>query len=300
MSGWVLAIEGTPAGTRWALILALTSAVLHAIFGALQKGRLPPWQARGAIDAMIVVFAAPVALFVVPWPQGWEWGVLAGAMVIHFLYKVGVAMSYERAAYTVVYPVIRGTGPLFTIAGAYLVFGEVFTPGQWLGVAVLVAGLFGLSAYNLRKIDVARETLVPALALAVATGLTVAIYTTWDAFGIRMTPDPFTFLAWFFFLTALDFPLIGLAHWRRDPHRVPLPRALGMGAVGALVAFGSFGSVILATRLDKVGEAAVLRETSTVFAALIGWLVLKETVGPRRLALMALIAAGAVIVEAAG
>jgi drug/metabolite transporter (DMT)-like permease len=44
----------------------------------------------------------------------------------------------------------------------------------------------------------------------------------------------------------------------------------------------------------------VLRETSTIFAALIGWLFLKETVGPRRLALMALIALGAVIVEFAG
>jgi len=72
------------------------------------------------------------------------------------------------------------------------------------------------------------------------------------------------------------------------------------GVIGALVAFGSFGSVMLATRLDHVGEAAVLRETSTVFAALIGWIFLKETVGPRRLALMGLIAAGAVIVEAAG
>jgi len=56
----------------------------------------------------------------------------------------------------------------------------------------------------------------------------------------------------------------------------------------------------MATRLDKVGEAAVLRETSTVFAALIGWVVLGEKVGPRRLALMALIAAGAVIVEMGG
>ena len=57
---------------------------------------------------------------------------------------------------------------------------------------------------------------------------------------------------------------------------------------------------MMATRLDKVGEAAVLRETSVLFSALIGWLVLKEGVGPRRLALMALIAAGAVIVEMGG
>jgi drug/metabolite transporter (DMT)-like permease len=57
---------------------------------------------------------------------------------------------------------------------------------------------------------------------------------------------------------------------------------------------------MLATRLDKVGEAAVLRETSTVFAALIGWLVLKESVGPRRVALMVMIALGAVVVELGG
>jgi drug/metabolite transporter (DMT)-like permease len=72
------------------------------------------------------------------------------------------------------------------------------------------------------------------------------------------------------------------------------------GMIGAVVAIFSFGSVMMATRLDKVGEAAILRETSTVFAALIGWLVLKEAVGPRRLGLMTLIAAGAVIVEMGG
>ncbi|NCO15965.1 MAG: EamA family transporter, partial [Alphaproteobacteria bacterium] len=61
-----------------------------------------------------------------------------------------------------------------------------------------------------------------------------------------------------------------------------------------------FGSIMLATRIDTVGQAAVLRETSTVFAALIGWLVLGEKVGRAQLALMALIAAGAVVVEMAG
>ena len=70
--------------------------------------------------------------------------------------------------------------------------------------------------------------------------------------------------------------------------------------LGAFVAYFSFGAIMLATRLDKVGEAAVLRETSTVFAALIGWLVLGEKVGPVRTALMAMIALGAVIMEFAG
>jgi len=72
------------------------------------------------------------------------------------------------------------------------------------------------------------------------------------------------------------------------------------GYIGGFVAILSFGSIMLATRLDKVGEAAILRETSVVFAALIGWLVLKERVGPRRIVLMCLIALGAVIVELGG
>ena len=141
------------------------------------------------------------------------------------------------------------------------------------------------------------DTLVPALWLAVGTGALVALSTTYDAYGIRYTPSPFTFLAWFFLVTAMDFPLIALWRWRRMEAR-PDPKPLLLrGFAGALIAFGSFGSVMLATRLDKVGEAAVLREVSTVFAALIGWLVLNETVGPRRMVLMALIALGAVIVE---
>ena len=92
-------------------------------------------------------------------------------------------------------------------------------------------------------------------------------------------------------------PVLAALRWRSMAHRPPVAPLMRRGVVGALVAFASFGSVMLATRLDKVGEAAVLRETSTVFAALIGWLALRETVGPRRIALMTLIAFGAVIVE---
>ncbi len=297
LTDWVLAIEGTEAGHTAAMILALTAALLHALFGALQKGRYDPWTSRTAIDAALLVLSAPIALLLVPWPPLELWWVLAGMVVIHFVYKVLMAMTYDRGAYTVVYPVVRGTGPLFTVLGAGLIFGEHFTAVQWTGVGLLLAGLFGLSAYNMAKVTVDRATLVPALGLAVATGFMVAVYTTWDAWGIRAMPDPFTFLAWFFFLTAFDFPVIAAVRgkWRR-----PDPALVRLALAGAAIAFGSFGCVMLATRLDSVGEAAVLRETSTVFAALIGWVWLKEPVGPRRLALMSLIALGAVVVEFGG
>jgi drug/metabolite transporter (DMT)-like permease len=167
-------------------------------------------------------------------------------------------------------------------------------------VAVLLAGIFGLAAYNLAFLETERATLKLALGLAVTTGLFVALYTTYDAYGIRATADPFTFLAWFFMFDGLVMPVIAALRWRNMDVRPALAPLMLRGVVGGLVAFSSFGAIMLATRLGKVGEAAVLRETSTVFAALIGWLVLKETVGPRRVALMALIALGAVIVEMGG
>ncbi|MEX0305673.1 MAG: EamA family transporter [Leisingera sp.] len=300
MSDWLISLEGTEAGHQAALFLAVWAAFLHAVFGALQKGRHDPWLSRGAIDFSYCVMAAPFAFFVVPWPEPHMWLIFAVAWAVHVFYKLFQALAYTKGSYTVVYPVVRGTGPLFTVIGSFFLFGEVFTPLQWLGVAVLLAGIFGLAAYNFVFLETNRDTFGIALLFAFITGLFVAGYTTYDAYGIRATADPFTFLAWFFMIDGLVFPFIALARWRTMAEP-PAPGPLMLkGVFGGLVAFASFGAIMLATRLDKVGEAAVLRETSTVFAALIGWLVLKETVGPRRIALMALIALGAVIVEMGG
>lgn len=299
MSSWLISLEGTPAGHQWALGLALMAAVLHAWFGALQKGRFDPWVSRAAMDASYGMIAAPFALFVVPWPEPHMWVIFAGAWLVHCAYKVLQAMTYARGAYTVVYPVVRGTGPVFTVLGAGMVFGEHFAVGQWLGVGLLVAGIFGIAAWNLRTVQIDRDRMIPALGFAVATGALVAVYTTYDAYGIRATADPFTFLAWFFMIDGWFIPVITHRRWRAVAQADVMP-LLRLGVSGAFIAFFSFGAIMLATRLDKVGEAAVLRETSTVFAGLIGWLVLGEKVGLVRFSLLALIAAGAVVVKIAG
>ena len=292
MSGAMAGLEGTAAGESAALALALAAAVLHAIFGALQKGRFDPWVTRAMIDIWVFLLALPVALFVVPWPEAHMWPILAGVFVIHAGYKVAQAMAYSRAAYTVVYPVVRGTGALFAVIGAWLWFGESFNPGQWLGLGVLLCGIYGLAVYNLRNITVDRETLIPAMGLAVLTGAFVALYTTYDAYGIRASADPFTFLAWFFVIDGLFIPFVA-RHRLRALAPAERWRLVRRGLLGAFIAFGSFGGIMLAMRLGQVGQAAVLRETSTVFAALIGWLMLGEQTGARRVMLMALIAAGA-------
>ncbi|SFS04547.1 DMT family transporter [Yoonia litorea] len=300
MGEWLVSIAGTPQGAQLATILALVSALAHAIFGALQKGRYDPWLTRGAIDGWLAVLSAPIALFVVPWPDLGMALLLVGAIAVHFAYKVTMALAYERAAYTVVYPVVRGTGPLVTVIAASAFFGEHFTGVQWIGVACLSGGILLLAVRNISEETLDPRTLKLGLMWAAVGGLLVALYTTYDAYAIRQSPDPFTFLAWFFFVTAIDFTVLGVVRYRRMGQDLELGPLIRKGFIGALIAWVSFGGVLLATRLDSVGEAAVLRETSVVFAALIGWFILGEKVGPRRLFLMCLVALGAVIVEMGG
>ncbi|NOR60937.1 MAG: EamA family transporter [Rhodobacteraceae bacterium] len=297
MSEWLVGLAGTETGHWLAVGLALLAAFTHAIFGALQKGRFDPWLMRGAMDVSYGLMAAPFALFVVPWPEPHMWLIFAGVLPIHLGYKLFQAMAYSKGAYTVVYPVVRGTGPLVTVLAAGVVFGERFTLAQWLGVALLLGAIFALAGVNLRQTKVARAQLWQALGLAFVTGLFVALYTTYDAYGIRATADPFTFLAWFFMIDGMIFPFISARYYKNMAYPPALGPLMRRGFLGGLIAYASFGSVMMATRLDTVGQAAVLRETSVVFAALIGWFFLKEKVGPLQGMLMALIALGAVVVE---
>ena len=299
MSEWLISLEGTDAGKQVALALALMAAILHALFGALQKGRYDPFTTRSAIDGCYALIALPFAIFVVPWPEPDVWLLFAIAWVIHVGYKLAQASAYSVGAYTVVYPVVRGIGPVFTVIGAGILFNESFAAIQWLGVAMLATGILGLAVYNLRNTTTDRARLPLALGLAVMTGGFVALYTTWDAFVIRATADPLTFVAWFFLIDGIAFPL-GYLVYKKGRIPRPFTPLLKLGVTGAIVAIFSFGGIMLATRLDKVGEAAVLRETSVVFAALIAYLFWGEKVGPRRLSLMALIALGAIVVEIGG
>ena len=293
-------IEGTSTGSRVALWLAVLAAFLHAVFGSLQKGRHDPWLSRGAMDASSGLAMLPLAIFVVPIPEPELWPIFLLIFIIHFIYKILQALAYSKGSFTVVYPVVRGTSPIFTVIGAYILFGETFTSIQWFGIFLLLMGIFGLALYNLVFLETSRETLPIALILATCTGSFVALYTTVDAYGIRVAINPLAFIVWFFLFDSLSITPYAVYRWINLSEKPKfLPLAI-RGAVGGVVAFFSFGSIMLATRLDKVGEAAVLRETSTVFAAVIGWLFLKETVGPRRVLLMALIAIGAIVVEFGG
>jgi hypothetical protein len=149
MSAWIVSIEGTGRAGALGAALALLAALLHAIFGALQKGRHDPL--AGARRDRRLLRADGGAL------RALRRALARAAHVADLRRRLGHPRALQmgrrwptrRGAFTVVYPVMRGTGPLFAVIGAWLIFGETFTGVQWLGVAVLLSGLYGLALYNL-------------------------------------------------------------------------------------------------------------------------------------------------------
>ena len=300
MGEYIVDLAGTDAGKTLALALILFSALAHATFGAINKGGIDPFINRGAINIVYGLFAAPFAFLVFPWPERDLWLFFAVVVLVHLVYETLQAGSFFLGKFTLVYPIARGTGPIAGVLLATLMFNESYSIGQWTGVALLSLSIIGLAVANIRasRIDLDDTgRLLFAITIAVATGVMVAVYTNVDAYAIRMAKNPFTFLAWFFTLSGMTFPIIAYFRWRQLTVKPQIERLALRGLVGATVAYLSFGSVMIATRLDSVGKAAALRETSVIFAALIGFFIFRERIDRPRAILIGLITMGAILVQ---
>lgn len=298
MGALIVELDGTQAGELLALALALLSAICHAIFGIINKGGMDPYLNRGAINVFYSLMAAPFALFVLPLPSAELIPMLFLSWFMHLTYETLQSAGFHKGAFTFVYPIARGSGPLFIALFAILVFRESLNSFQWVGLILLSSAIFSLAIVNLRKQDSSSvKSLKTVVIIALATGFMVAVYTTIDAYGIRLADNPFTFLAWFFFLGGFGFPFIALYRWKTLEKRPLLFDLLTRGFFGAIIALLSFGAIMLATRLGKVAEVAALRETSIIFGTAIAVLVLGEKIDLPRVFIICLIAAGAVMVE---
>jgi len=292
--------SGTPAGEALAMVLALLSAMAHAIFGAINKSGSDPYLNRGAINITYSLMAAPFVFFVVPWPSADLFKILSLTFFIHFAYEWLQTHSFAKGAFTVVYPIARGTGPFITALGAVVIFDETLNSFQWLGLGILSLSIFFLAYVNYRDARMSglnMSGLREAVAAAFFTGIMIAIYTTVDAYGIRLADDPLTFLAWFFMLGGFGFPFISAYRWVNIDTHPPISELAIRGLFGAIIGVISFGALMLATRLGKVAEAATLRETSIIFATGIGVLIFREKIRLPALLLIGMIAVGAIMVK---
>lgn len=274
------------------MLAVLGAALLHAGWNALlrQPARAagsPPPDARSLVLGA-ALWALPTLPFL-PLPQAAAWPALIASAGVHALYFEAVGRAHPLAAFSRVYPLMRGLPPLLTAALAGPLFGEWPGPASALGLALLAAGVLALGGGPAAQRLPAR-TVKAVLGVA---GL-VLLYTLIDAQGVRAAGPGLAaaagYSAWLFVLTAL--PLL--------PRRAADGRRSGPGRAGLLAGGCSllaYGITLAAMTRAPVAQVAALRETSVLFGMLIAAWIFHEPVGPRRWAAAAAVAAGAALLR---
>ncbi len=270
----------------------LFAGALHAGWNAIIKVRLEPLLAITLISAAAFVVVAPAAPFV-PFPVASAWPYIFASLVIHGAYYYGLAQAYRAGDLGHMYPIARGTAPLITALGAFLLLGE--NPG-WrgtLGVLVLTSGIL-LLALKGGRAGVAFDK--RGVAFAVLTACAISAYTLVDGVGARQGPNAFGYIYWLLFTDGLMMLGFGIFWFGKAGFQHSL-RTWAMLATAGTMSMVAYAIAIWAMSISPIAVVAALRETSVMFAALIGIVFLREPVVPMRLVAAAIVMAGMVLVR---
>lgn len=270
-----------------ATLAALMAALWHATWNAVLKGG----HDRLADASLLFLFAGTLglvstALFPAIDPSAWFWVVITSLLHVPYIYFL--ARAYEHGDLSHVYTIARGLPPVLVVTLAALLLGEVPT---FLGLAGVALISFGILTVGMTPGAHARGT-----GLAVIVALTITLYTLSDGIGVRASGSPIAYNGWIFFGSALTCMTMAFALRGRglvDYAKLHWKRAM----LGGGLSFVAYGLVLWAMTRASIGGVSALRETSVVFAALIGIVFLGERAAARRLAGAVIVAVGAVVLK---
>lgn len=273
--------------------LVLSAALAHAGWNALVKAS----GERGAIFSVLLLTGGVFGLIgaiILPPPAPEAWLYIVLSAIVHYGYYGFLLLAYRYGDLSHVYPLARGSAPLMVAGGAWVMAGEQLGVMGLAGLVLASAGIMSLAFEN----GLPRDHAAKAVFFAIGTGMLIATYTVVDGLGVRVSQAPVSYIAWLNLLEAIPISVWLLV--RRPAGFTGLSgRSWRRGLVGGVLAMFAYGLVIYALSLGAMAHISALRETSVLFAALIGTLVLRESSGSpgRRIAAAGLVSAGIVTLQ---
>lgn len=274
--------------STFVIVIVLSAAMLHAVWNAIVKTAADRTIMLGLVAlGHVIPGAVMVALLPLPAPESLPY-VLAST-VIHFGYFYMLGRAYAHGDLSVVYSIARGVVPALVALWAMLFAGEVLPLQAWGGIALIACGI-QLSSWQALRSGVGRA----ALGYAVGTGICISAYSLTDGLGVRLSGNTLSYWAWGAFLHLFVTLFIGLR--KRNALGALRPRTWAIGIGGGFVSMTAYGLVLYAKNYAPLGAVSALRETSVIFAALIGFVFLKEGNWMRRLGAAVLMAGGVALI----
>lgn len=285
--------------TLFACFLVVAAAFIHAGWNLMAK--------RAASAGAAFVFASGfiACTTYAPWVGwllarggvGWSWPMLAciaASAVIHLAYSLCLQRGYQVADLSVVYPVARGTGPMLSAIAAIGILGEEPSLRGLLGLVTVIAGIALISTQG-SLAAFRRADGQAGMRWGMATGGLIAGYTVVDAYGVKTLGLAPVVLDWLAnLLRMLMLAPVVLANPGRA---LGAMRGMWFWAIGVGL-LSPLSYILVLAALDSgapLSVVAPMREMSMMVGALLGMVVLKERVGPWRLAGCAVLAGGVVL-----
>ena len=271
--------------------LVLLAALLHASWNAMAKSGGTPQFSIASYRLISAVCCLPL-LFLFPLPLAASWPMLLASAIIHTAYYGTLSMSYRTGDLSQVYPLFRGLAPVLVVLGAALFANEYLPAGAMIGIGLVSAGLISITFAGgaVGKIPAA------ALRWGLATSVLIAAYTVADGIGVRAAGNPFSYIIWLFVLEPIPIGLWLLMRERAGWFEYMRAKPAKITA-GALAAATAYAMVIYAMSVAPMGMVSSLRETSVIFAALIGTLMFREPFGRQRIIAAILVCLGVVLIK---
>lgn len=273
--------------------IVLVAAALHAGWNALLKLRVEPRIASTLLGIASGIVTLPLC-FVLPLPEPAAWPFIIASAIIHLGYFQALGLAYETGDLGQVYPLARGSAPLLTAIGMSIV-GEGIGLFGWIGVTILAAGVLALSLKGGR---VSTHIESRAVGFALLTALTIGAYTIVDGLGVRASGNVGSYVGWSFVASGIVLVAYGAYHWRGG-----LVSAFQGSAwqllLGGSMSVGAYGLALWAMTKAPIAIVGAMRETSVLFAALIGVVFLGEPLLKLRMIAGAMVLAGVVLLRLA-
>ena len=246
------------------------AAILHAIWNAMVKKGNDKYISLTAVVlghvpiSIVVIFLTPtLSLQSIPYIfisaiflTGYEWCLLS---------------AYRLEEYTKVYPIARGTAPIFIVILSLLLFDVSISKFELMGILIISFGIIILGVQNIKTF-----TNYSALVYALGTGLFISCYSISDGYGGRVSASPLNYTAWLMILNAVIFSILLTIMKKPGVVKKVLSEGKKIFFIGGTLSYMAYGTIVWAFTQASVPTVAALRETSIIFALLIGTFFLKE------------------------
>ena len=251
-------------------IIVILAAFLHSVWNVMVKN----FEDKVISVSAIVFGHVPLAILVMPFlplPTLESVPYIILSAIIHQGYQYYLISAYRIGDLTKVYPIARGTGPIVATLISIIFLGLIISKFQLLSIFLICFGIINLGLFNKNSLKNNK-----AVVYSLVTGFFIGMYSLADGYGARISLSPLSFIGCSFILNAMIFPFVLKSMNYSNVFSRVIKEAKLVFWVGGTISYIVYGIIIWCFTKAPIPLVGALRETSIIFALLIGTFFLKE------------------------